>query len=244
MTPLSSQALWPFTTNYYLNGIKFKQDSSLHQYLSEESNLITRDRIRYRNITVYLELEKIIDRKNLFDSTNPQIIVPDNKLEDVLDVSRIHRDHLKQVIDKHFEQDYSIGLNLAAANEELKELTELRKRHKQITPVTDFDINGDYKVNPSLQLLIKTVTNSNSYQNVFRYREITEAISAYIMQNKEELFDLRNILVIRSDSLLKRVFRVNYFSRSQITSLIRRDLQQVRRSRRLKIIKRLKGLRI
>jgi hypothetical protein len=216
----------------------------LHQYLSEESNLITRDRIGYRNITVYLELEKIIDRKNLFDSTNPQIIVPDSELEGVLDVSRIHRDHLKQVIDRHLEQDHSVGLSLAVANEELKELTELRKRHKQITPVTDFDINGDYKVNPSLQLLIKTVTNSNSSQNVFRYREITEAISAYIMQNKEELFDLRNILVIRSDALLKRIFKVNYFSRSQITSLIRRDLKYVRRSKRLKVIRRLKGIRI
>lgn len=196
--------------------------------------MVTRNRASYRCSTIQLELEKIIDRKNLFDPANPQIVVSDQELEEVLDVSRLQRNQLNQFINRHFESDYPLFSMPEETNQEVRKLIELRRKHKDIAPVTDFDIEGDYKVDPDFQLLIKTVTNANPSQNIFKYREIASAVSAYILLHKEELFDLRNITVVRSNNLLKRVFKVSYFSRSQVTSLMRRSLRFVRRSKRLR----------
>lgn len=216
----------------------FHKDSSLFRFLKDNSELVSGDSRCYRLSTIHLAIEQIIRRKNLFDPRNPEVVVCNQELEEVFDVKSFTRGELKTLIEKHFLSSDSIHLSSSRlCNEELKSIIECRHfpSVSRVTPsIANFDIEGTYLVNPAFMQALKETGKVATGLTVLPYRFVCNLLADYIMMKKCELIDLRNIRVINAKGdQLSKAFNMDYFSRSQVTSLIRSQLRPVRRSKRL-----------
>ena len=98
-------------------------------------------------------------------------------------------------------------------------------RTASISVTTFPDENDRFTLKPDFLSVIQTVPGVDAQKTIFTYREITDAISSYILARADELFDPRNIkLALVKDDPLGRAFRVSSFHRCQINNLIREQL--------------------
>ena len=98
-------------------------------------------------------------------------------------------------------------------------------RTASISVTTFIDENDKFTLKPDFLSVIQTVPGVDAQKTIFTYREITDAISSYILTRADELFDPRNIkLALVKDDPLGRAFKVSSFHRCQINNLIREQL--------------------
>jgi hypothetical protein len=73
-----------------------------------------------------------------------------------------------------------------------------------------------FKVQPKFLNVIRSVEGCDPDQTVFNYQEIVELFSKYILSNRHEIFDPRNLKVaLVENSLLGAAFNVSSFHRCQ-----------------------------
>lgn len=225
--------------HFYREIRTFKRGSRLLRYLAEKRKGCFRKTKRsYRVSTIRLALEEIIREERLYDPKNQQIIVCGKQLEKALDVHSVERSMLHIFIRRQLEPTNGNHVFSTCSRLFNQELMSLSRLSRSIPPIEgiqfhqDFDIEGLYWMKPKFLKVIKEVRTFRG--NALSYRNICNALSDYIMENKQRFFDLRNIKVAKvKDTLLADAFGMDYFSRSQVTSLIRSQLKPVRRSRRL-----------
>jgi len=88
-----------------------------------------------------------------------------------------------------------------------------------------FDIEGRYWVKPLFLKVLRQVRGVNPTQVVFSYREVTSYLSQYILDNKDNFFDNRNIKIAHVEGdPLGIAFNVKVFHRTQVTTLLRNQL--------------------
>jgi len=220
----------------------FKEDSSLLELLvKEESSIFKPNRLCYRLSTIILAVVEIFFYRGLYDFRNPMVLVCDSDLEKIFDVSSFHRSQLTQRIKKHLKEKSGSESPVSYVKffDEMQQVMRFYSQMDQAKTVVvqhqTFDIEGSYLVNPRFLKVLRSVKKLNKNQNVLSYRDICSATSEYILSNKHELFDLRNIQIAKvKGNLLGAAFRVDYFCRSQVTSFIRGQLKAVRQSKRLR----------
>jgi len=88
-----------------------------------------------------------------------------------------------------------------------------------------FDIEGRYWVKPLFLKVLRQVRGVNPTQVVFSYGEVTSYLSQYILDNKDNFFDNRNIKIAHVEGdPLGIAFNVKVFHRTQVTTLLRNQL--------------------
>lgn len=216
----------------------FRKNSSLFQFLKNNSKEVKDESRRYRLSTIYLITEQIINRDCLFDPQNPEIVVCNQELEEVFDVKYFRRSELHDLIGEHLMNSDSSRLGSPRlCQKDIKSIFECRAfppvpqlRHN----AAEFDKEGSYLVSPAFMKALQETGKVTTQDRILPYRTICRLTSDYIMSKKCDLFDLRNIRIINvKNDQLSKVFNANYLSHSQMASFIRSQLKPVRRSKRL-----------
>jgi len=210
----------------------FKTGSFLHRYLAErKSKLISISTTTYRISTILLALREIIEEEQLFDPLNKSIIVLNKELERGLDVHSLTISQMKTRLEAQLYEKFGIEpvQTLDQAQKELEamnfwfSMTDSDIEPKPI-PKSEFGKGVLCKVAPAMKKVLQTVSKK-PLKGSMAYENICYLTSNYIMENKHLLFDLRNIKIcIAKNNILGEAFGVNYFARSQVTSLIRKQL--------------------
>jgi len=87
------------------------------------------------------------------------------------------------------------------------------------------DTNGSYRVRRPFRKVLRNLPGVEKDKSVFSYKELVGHLSQYILVNKDRLFDSRNSMVVLcQDDLLGKAFGLRAFHRSQVTSLLRKQL--------------------
>jgi len=87
------------------------------------------------------------------------------------------------------------------------------------------DTNGSYRVRRPFRKVLKNLPGVDKDKSVFSYKELVGHLSQYILVNKDRLFDSRNSMVVLCQGdLLGKAFGLQAFHRSQVTSLLRKQL--------------------
>ena len=211
---------------------RFEAHSKLQRYLAYNCpEFVTIKKRDYNLYEILLALKKMIASKKMYDPQNPTVILCDEHLEDALNVKALHvsdvRDYIIRQLPLIEEEEKTENCNCqyhgvpgsyrlpswgsAAATAVIA--------RESITP--NFDLEASYLVKPGLLKVLHAVQGVNPEQRVFRYRELSALLSAYILSKKDVLFDARNIKIamVENDDLGK-AFGVKAFARCQVTSLL------------------------
>lgn len=223
----------------------FRPDSKIYSYLvSKGSELIKKGLLHYRFITIRLALELIIDHEGLFDPLNRQIIVCDQDLEKALDRRSLHCSQLHALIKSQLTPiKISDGLTSArlcqAERNRILSLYSCRLTYPPHVSSDCFDINAEYFIKPHFMAVLRCSSVIQNRFSICPYRSVCNALSDYLMARKSIFFDLRNVTICNAiGDPLAKAFNVNYFSRCQVTRLIRSQCIPIRRSKRVKRLSR------
>lgn len=218
----------------------FRKNSKLYKFLIRKNgSLISKNSRRYRSSTIYLALEQVIRKENLFDCRNPEIVICGEELEKILDVRSFYRGQLHKFVEAHLTEDRPDSLaSSRSCRADMNKIIEARNvpRGLRLEPSREgFDIQGSYLVEPNFFKVLQAAGLTETVTTAIPYRRICQLTADYICSRKHEFFDLRNILIahVKGD-LLAEAFKVDHFSRPQITALIRSKIRPVRRSKRLR----------
>merc|ERR1712018_742009 len=86
-------------------------------------------------------------------------------------------------------------------------------------------LEGYFLVKPAFLQIIRNVDGVDPKKVIFTYKELTNYLSQYILQNRSKFFDKRNHMVaICEGDILAEAFGVRAFHRSQVTGLLRSQL--------------------
>jgi len=233
---------------------QFKEGSKLHAYLNNNLGMYwDPEETVFEIKTAVYTLKNNIVLKNLFDFSNPMIIECDSSLEHALDMPSFHIAELFEILISHLEvagnkelpidklhEDFfhnhsvlfcrqpcwssSLGFCIPDWCEDAR-ASALQARHNLLqSPLSSEE---SYIVSPALLKVFQSISDANisKDQTIFTYREANHLLSQYIMENKDRLFDLRNVRVANIEhDLLGAAFRVRTMARCQITSLFQTQL--------------------
>ena len=77
----------------------------------------------------------------------------------------------------------------------------------------------------SFLMVLRSQHDTDQLALFFPYRNISEMLFNYIVKNKADLFDLRNVRIAHVEgTLLEKAFKVKAFARQQIHALLRSQL--------------------
>ena len=210
----------------------FKDGSFLHRYLAErKSKLISISTTTYRISTILLALREIIEEERLFDPLNKNIIVLNKELERGLDVHSMTTSQMKTRLEAQLYERYGLE-PVQTLDQAQKELEAMNFWYSMIdgdidpkpVPRSEFGKGVLCKMTPAMKKVLQTVSKE-PLKEPMAYENICYLTSNYIMENKHLFFDLRNVKIcIAKNNILGEAFGVNYFARSQVTHLIRRQL--------------------
>ena len=107
-------------------------------------------------------------------------------------------------------------------NNDSNDTDKLPKQPKKSDPVNNVDL---YHVKPLFLKVIQMVTGVDKRQMSFSYKEIASHLTKYIFMNKDRFINKNNISIahIRDDPL-GLAFNVDYLHRTQVMTLIRKQL--------------------
>lgn len=217
--------------------VKFKQDSLLQFYLAVKAphfNFLTA-----KSTTPFAILntfKHIIFTEEFFDAENPAIIMPDACLEKVLKTSVIHVNAFRDLIFTHLTSSPDIDEGTSSIIAEPGSSSQFLTL--PVAPVFScFELpshQGQFfettrvKITDALRAVFRTLPGFNATQVSYLYKEVTSAMSAYIIKNKTTLFDYRNQFVCKCEgTLLGKAFGVKAFHRSQVSRLLRQQCTKV-----------------
>ena len=205
--------------NTLLNTLfRFKRYSKLKSFISNKTGVTKR---YYRLIDILNSLKKIIREENLFDQTNPSIILCSPELEGAINQKALHvtevRDHvlvqLIRVCNKNMIEN-SAQIVYTAPGPILSLLSKI-STYK----------NAQFTLKPKFLEVLHSVEGADQAKTYFCIEEITLLLSKYIIARKDKLFDSRNIKIalVQSDPL-GAAFGVKAFHRCQIIKLLQSQL--------------------
>jgi len=187
------------------------------------------------------DLEYIIKKENLFDPLNPAIILCDSNLEVALDVKVLHVKEIKAYVLRQlirivpFQPSlknpcYTIETrserNQRYYNELENKSNQMVQKNKKNQQV--FNKAKSYRLKPLLKRALKQMPSFPHHQRTFEYYDICIYLAKYIIYNKHDFIDPRNIFIcmVHNDPLGK-AFNVKAFHRCQLTRLLQSNIISV-----------------
>ena len=139
------------------------------------------------------------------------IILDKEKKPEIIEVSISLRDNTDKFI-----------MVKQCPNNDSNDNDKLPKQPKKSDPVNNVDL---YHVKPLFLKVIQMVTGVDKRQMSFSYKEIASHLTKYIFMNKDRFINKNNISIahIRDDPL-GLAFDVDYLHRTQVMTLIRKQL--------------------
>ena len=139
------------------------------------------------------------------------IILDKEKKPEIIEVSISLRDNTDKFI-----------MVKQCPNNDSNDTDKLPKQPKKSDPVNNVDL---YHVKPLFLKVIQMVTGVDKRQMSFSYKEIASHLTKYIFMNKDRFINKNNISIahIRDDPL-GLAFDVDYLHRTQVMTLIRKQL--------------------
>jgi len=151
------------------------------------------------------DLKIIIFNEQLYDKTNPSIIICDAALETALNTKMIHILEVKDTVLSYLSKsDYDMHDKLDLSCQEL-------------------DRFNQFSIKNNLHEIFVTIPNFIPHKQIFTYLEISNLCLDYLNLPRDiPLFDERNsnIWDIRNTPL-GNLFQINYFHKSQIPTLLK-----------------------
>ena len=156
----------------------FKDGSNLHIYLTLHlPQTFTMDWNQYSLLDILGGLRCVISTLELFDPRNKTIIICDRDLESILGMKALHVSELKEAVVPHLE-------NISTKSPPIL---------KETTP--DFDPNALYRVTKEFLEVLHTLPGIDVEKKVYTYHQLTKLLGSYILENKDQYFDSRNIRI-------------------------------------------------
>ena len=184
---------------------RFRMGSSLWRYLEfqkkEQLN-------KFFTLTYLLDkIILIIEKENMFDLGNENIILCSKYLSHALDVNALHVFQLKEYVLKHL-----IIVNSAIINE-AKALFVQNTNYP--------DKNCKCVLTFSLRSIFSVIPTFPQQQYEFTFKEVCDLLILYIMFNRRRFVDIRNneVFIIKDDPL-SVLFKVKAFHKSQAKDLL------------------------
>lgn len=220
--PASRPAPGQYTT--YTVPRRFLQGSKLHLYLAGKvPSMITMAKLDFTLFEVLSALRKVISSEKLFDPNNTTVIICSRDLETALNVKFMHITEVKDIVLLQMEVLSPVLLASLTPSTQTSVSAATSGGQQQAAPY--FDMEGTYWVKPHFLKVLRMVKDVDQTKVKFSYREVVANLSKYILENKDRLFDSRNIKVAHVEGdPLGVAFNVKAFHRSQVTSLLRNQL--------------------
>ena len=184
---------------------------------------------------IFNTLKNTIQKEQLYDQANPEVIFCSPGLERGLDIKAFHVSQVKEIV---LRQLVPVGNNKGERNHQLTQDNSRTPTSSKISPnvgdlqyLRTHQINkqAKFEVSEPLMKTLRLVPGMDQDNTIFTYKSITDALSTYILMNKHRFFDERNIsLAIVKDDLLGKAFGgVQGFHRSQVVDLLLEQLKPV-----------------
>lgn len=199
-------------------------------------------------------LKNIIKREELFDHTNPAIVICSKELEKALNCKACHVSELRDLVmsqitkipEKALRKKYApqihncketqTDIHSSNLNPEVprdcqpqsQQQAKTRIKTANFSTTIWTDRNTKFTLTPELLKVIHLVPGTDPLQTIFSYEEVTLLLSKYILLRKDKIFDSRNILLaLIADDPLRDALKVKSFHRSQFKHLLGRQLTPV-----------------
>ena len=197
---------------------------------------------------ILISLKEIIKEEEMFDQSNPSIIICSSEFERALGVKALHvteiRDlvlsQLTKVRDQALEgNSIQVGKTSGSPTNIPRTTTDQNGQQTQKQPAlypktiksTNISVttytnkNTRFTVRPNMLKVLRLVPGVDNKKTVFSYEEITQLLSKYILSRKDDIFDPRNIkLAFVANDPIGIAFGVRTFHRCQINDLLRHQL--------------------
>lgn len=240
MDDAAIQRRWRWQSSASLRCIR--PGSPLKSYLERHTPYAFPVGIVYRIDTLLTTLYSIFKSEGLLEPSNPAIVCCDEDLQQWLDVKHFFLGELRRRLTSHLiypPPSIQCLAHAAHQNREMELLNEmfaLTDRWTTMPPgATGFDMDGSYLLKPAMAHFVWRLTGQPT--RIMPYKKLCRLISNYIIEQKYDRFDLRNIRIYIGGwehDLLCPALGVTCFDRRQVTFLIRHQLDsQVRQSPRL-----------
>ena len=206
--------------NLLNRAFRFKENVPLKTFIQE---MTSRAEESFTLAEILETIKNYISAGRLFDENNPSIIICSDILETVFNKKALHVLQVKSIVLSQL-----IPEPIPAASGHHVEKTATTTTTTTTTSVTPTDTmdGSNYELKTPLRRVFQTMDEFDQRKTVFTYSEITKLLSNYIIKNQNRLFDLRNIKVaIVEDDLLGAAFQVRAFHRSQVHTLLRKQLK-------------------
>ena len=193
----------------------FHNDSKMHRYLAYKvPHRINMDNRQYNLLQVMQALRTVIHDERLYDPLNTTCLWADNALTEAIGMKACHVTEIRGII----ADQMRVVNGYEAFNDDVT---------NQSQP-SSFNRNGLYAIaNPKFAAALRETSVFNE-KPVYTYMEICEAVSAYVLERKDDLFDKRNIkIVFAHGTTIGEAFKVNIFHRNQVNTLIQRQIKEV-----------------
>ena len=210
----------------------FRPESNLKEYIISRNGSKKEE---FTLVEIFNILKDAIKKEQLFDQANPEVVFCSPGLERSLQVKAFHVSQVKEFV---LRQLIPVGKNKNESSNQLSQ-TKIKSQtsSKISTNVGDLQymrrhqINkqAKFEVSEPLMRALRLVPGMNQENTIFTYKSITDALSTYILMNKDRFFDERNIsLAMVKDDLLGEAFGgVRGFHRSQVVDLLLEQLKPI-----------------
>ena len=206
---------------------KFKSNSRLFPVLAIRApELIKLSNMQYTLHTVLTALRNIISKDMLYDKNNTTIVIYDAELQYALQQPYNHVTEIRDIVAKQMEvvnPEQWEKLRVLTPAEDVTPKANLGR----LAPASKFNHNKKFYVKTAFRKVLLRV-KPDLKQRVFTYKELTNMLSMYILNNKKRLFHEANIKIANVENdLLGEVFGVKMFHRTQVHVLLRKQLTEV-----------------
>jgi hypothetical protein len=179
-------------------------------------------------------LKNIIVQERLYDESNPAIILCSQEMETALDLFSLHCQQVEAVLCRHLTLVQShVNLIPPETPDEPSTSTVVclqsvsRKRSLDEGRCSFHDIL--WTIHDNFHAVLSTLPEFDFQTKTYRYSDIANYTSQYILSKRKTFFDKRNISVAHlNGDPLSHVFKVSAFHHDQIHSLIRGSISLFR----------------
>lgn len=227
--------------------VKFRDEAPLRKYLLAKTNKEV-----FHLKEIFTILRAIIVQEELYDESNPVIIICNKQLEIAIGMRALHTTEVRAAVIRQIDtasnpSQFIQQVPTPGETSVSKTPCNLYHLHSAIytgSPcghvppftyipnITDSrkfnNPNNKFSLKEKFKDVIDSVLKKGITQTTFKYEEITTLLSKYILENKATILDERNIKVALVDrDLLGIAFKIKAFHRTQVTTLIREQLTLV-----------------
>ena len=195
----------------------FKENAPIKAFIQD----VTQSTAEHYTLAEILEnLKKVITEERLFDESNPSIVMCSEQLERVFNQKALHVRQVKSAVLSQLVQR-----EIPPIQDNQDDFATPDETRKIASMETD---SPTYIISTPLRKVFETMEEYDQARVSFKYHEITDLLSNYIIRNQDRLFDQRNIHVaLVENDLLGKALQVKSFHRCQIQALLRTQLTPV-----------------